>query len=320
MSQVASVILPLFGLILIGYWVGKRKMIAAGGVAALEFFVFYLALPSLFFRLIAATPLTGIAVGSFVLTTTFATYCAFAIAFSFGALINRGRIPEATVLGLAGSHANISYMAPALTIALFGMPAAAPTALIFTFDHALISLLVPLMMALGGTQRVDAGAVLVSIVRRVLLHPVVIATIAGLLFAVSGIRLPEAADSLFATIGAGAAPAALFAFGLGLAHRPVKPAGFDVGAIVFAKLIIHPAIVYLLLSWIGGFERVWINAAMLLAALPPAVTVLTIARRYETYTDRASLAILYGTAASVVTVTVILTLVVANALPLDPFH
>jgi predicted permease len=320
MSQVASVILPLFGLILIGFWVGKRKLIAAGGAAALEFFVFYLALPSLFFRMIAATPLNGIAIGSFVLTTTFATYCAFAIAFSFGALINRGKIPEATVLGLAGSHANLSYMAPALTISLFGMAAAAPTALIFTFDHALTSLLVPLMMALGGTQRVDAGAVLISIVRRVLLHPVVIATIAGLLFAIIGIGLPGPIDSVLGILGGGAAPAALFAFGLGLSHRPIKRAGFDVAAIVFAKLVIHPLIVYLLLGWIGGFERIWINTAMLLAALPPAVNVLTIARRYETYTDRASLAILYGTAISLVTVTVVLTLVVANALPLDPFH
>jgi predicted permease len=320
MNEVASVILPLFGLIVAGYWVGRRKVIAAGGAAALEFFVFYLALPSLFFRLIAVTPLDGISVGSFVLTTAFATYCAFAIAFSFGALINRGRIPEATILGLAGSHANMSYMAPALTIALLGVSVATPTALVFVFDHALISLLVPLMMALGGTQRTDLGGVFAAIVRRILLHPLVIATIAGLVFAVIGIPLPRAIDSVFATVGAGAAPGALFAFGLGLAHRPLKRAGPDVAVTVFAKLVIHPLIVYLLLSWIGGFERAWINTAMLLAALPPAVNVLTIARRYDTYADRASLAILYGTAASVVTVSVAVFLVVTNALPIDPFH
>lgn len=291
-----------------------------GGVAALEFFVFYLAMPSLFFRLVAAGPVDGFAVIAFILSTTFATYCAFALAFSFGALINRGRIPEATILGLAGSYGNLPTMAPALTIALFGATAAAPTALILSFDHALISVLVPLMMALGGTQRTDPPVLIIGISRRIFFHPVVIATAAGFLLAATGIRLPAAIDGVFALLGAGAAPAALFAFGLGLSQRPVRPAGLDVPAIVFAKLVLHPAVVYLLLSWIGGFERIWVSTAMLLAALPPAVNVLTIARRYETYVEKASLAIVYGTAASLVTVTIVLALVVTDALPIDPFH
>ena len=320
MNQVVSVILPLTGAILIGYLIGKRRPMPPGGVAALEFFVFYIAMPSLFFRLVANGPIDGFPVFAFVLSTTFATYCAFAVAFSFGALINRGRIPEATILGLAGSYGNLPTMAPALTIALFGASAAAPTALILSFDHALVSVLVPLMMALGGTQRTDPPVLIIGIARRIFLHPVVIATIAGFLVATIGLRMPGPIDGVFAMLGAGAAPAALFAFGLGLAQRPVRAVGFDVPAIVFAKLILHPLIVYLLLSWIGGFERIWVNTAMLLAALPPAVNVLTIARRYETYVEKASSAIVYGTAASLVTVTIVLTLVVADALPIDPFH
>ncbi len=85
--------------------------------AGLSFFVLYLALPALFFQLIAATPLGRCRGWSFVVTTTFATYCAFAIAFSIGALINGGNVPEATVEGLVGSYANIGILAPALTMA-----------------------------------------------------------------------------------------------------------------------------------------------------------------------------------------------------------
>ncbi|MEO8669617.1 MAG: AEC family transporter, partial [Bauldia sp.] len=238
----------------------------------------------------------------------------------FGALINRGRIPEATILGLAGSYGNIGTMAPALTIALLGGAAATPTALVFCFDLALISALVPFMMALGGTQRTDKWAMLAGIARRIFFNPIVLATIIGFLAAAIGLRLPRPIDSLLAMLGGGAAPAALFALGLALAQRPIRRPSLDVPAVVAAKLILHPMIVYLLLSWIGGFERVWVFTAMLLAALPPATNVLAIARRYETYVDRASSAILYGTAASVVTVTVVVALVAANVLPVDPFH
>jgi predicted permease len=291
-----------------------------GGLIALEFFVFYLALPALFFRLVSASPLAGFSIRSFILTTVFATYCAFALAFSFGALINRGRIPEATILGLAGSYGNVGAMAPALTIAFLGSAAAIPTALIFIFDHALVSLLVPAMMALGATRRTDVGAMLEGIGRRIFLNPLVIATVAGLIIAAAGVGLPGPIDAVFAMLGAGAAPAGLFALGLGLAQRPVKPMTLDVASIIAAKLVLHPLIVYLLLSWIGGFDRLWVYTAMLLASLPPAVNVLAIARRYETYADRASAAILYGTAAAVVTVTVAVALVTTDALPIDPFH
>ena len=75
------------------------------------------------------------------------------------------------------------------------------------------------------------------------------------------------------------------------------------------------------MSWIGGFDPAWVDAAILMAALPPAANVLVLARKYGTYRERASAAILLGTIASVVTVTVVLTLVVLNdLLPADPFH
>jgi predicted permease len=320
MSLIASVILPLFGLILAGYLVGRRRAIPAGGIVALEFFVFYLALPALFFRLIAGSPISGFSTPSFVATTVFATYCAFALTFSFGALINRGRIPEATMLGLAGSYGNLGMMAPALTIALLGQAAAVPTALIISFDHALMSGVVPLMMALGGTQRTDKWAMSIGIARRIFLNPIVLATIAGFAWSATRLRIPQPIDSVLAMLAGGAAPSALFALGLALAHRPVRRVALDVPAVIVAKLILHPLIVYLLLSWIGGFERVWVYAAMLLAALPPAMNVLAIARRYDTFADRASSAILYGTAASFVTVTILVTLVATDALPVDPFH
>src|SRR5262245_35515151 len=120
MSDVVSIALPFFGPILLGYAVGRWLKVPSEGLAGLNLFVFYIALPALFFELVARTPIGMLADWSFVLTTTFATYCAFAIAFSFGALVNRGNVPEATIQGLVGSYANIAYLAPALTINAFG--------------------------------------------------------------------------------------------------------------------------------------------------------------------------------------------------------
>ena len=42
----------------------------------------------------------------------------------------------------------------------------------------------------------------------------------------------------------------------------------------------HPALCYVVLSWIGNFLRVWVFSAVLLAALPTATNVFVIAQQY----------------------------------------
>ena len=190
MSQIATIILPFLGLIAAGFTAAKWLGLPAQGVSGLNLFVYYFALPAWFFQLVAQTPVDSLANWSFVVTTTFATYCAFALAFSFGALVNRGNVPEATIQGLVGSYANVGYMAPALTVAAFGPTAAAPTALIFTFDSTMLFALVPLMMALGGTTPANGTSMARSIARRVATHPFIIASVAGFAVAFVGLPLP----------------------------------------------------------------------------------------------------------------------------------
>jgi predicted permease len=320
MIEIVTIVLPFFGLIGLGYAAGIWRKLPAEGLAWLDFFVFYLALPALFFQLIAETPLARVSNWSFVMMTTFGTYCTFAIAFSIAALMNRGNVPVATIQGLVGSYANTGFMAPGLTVAAFGPAAAIPTALIFSFDSAMLFTLVPLMMALGATERTDPAAILATVAKSVFLHPIILATIAGFAVAASGLELPSPITSLLTLLRSAAAPCALFALGVGLALRRPKPAGLDVPLLVGIKLFVHPLIVYLLLSWIGGFNQVWVYTAVLMAALPPAVNVFVMARQYGFYVEGASNAILIGTIVSVASVTAVLSLILTGTLPTDPFR
>jgi predicted permease len=320
MSEIVTIALPFFGLILLGYGVGRWRRVPPEGLAGLNLFVFYVALPALFFQYVAKTPFDTMANWSFLVTTTFATYCAFAIAFSFGALMNRGNVPEATIEGLVGSYANIGYLAPGLTVAAFGAAAAAPTALVFTFDTAMLLTLVPLMMLLGGTERASGSALAKSIARNIALHPLILASFLGFIVSLIGIGLPGPLDALLSFLGSAGAPCALFIVGLGLAGRPLGQISLEMPVLIAIKLIVHPLIVYLLLSWIDGFDSTWVKTAVLMAALPPAMNVLIFARKYGTYASRASTAILVGTAAALVTLTVVLVLLVNEALPVNPFR
>src|SRR5262245_31913198 len=96
---ILAVILPVFGLAAIGFAAARFNAVSEEGLSGLRFLLYYLALPALIFRLVSTAPLGGVNLVAFALTATFATYCAFAIAFSIAALLNRGHVPESTVQG-----------------------------------------------------------------------------------------------------------------------------------------------------------------------------------------------------------------------------
>ncbi len=320
MQDVISLTLPFFGLIFLGYGSGKLVKLPEAGLAWLSFFVIYLALPALFFRLLARTPIDQLANFAYVASTTFATYCAFAVAFCIGVVATRGNIPEATIQGLVGSYSNIGYMGPGLTLAVLGSAATVPTALIFCFDNTLLFVLAPMMMAIGGTEDRSISATTLFVLKRIFTHPFIIATIAGVSAAAIEFQPPDVIDQLLTYLSNAAAPCALFALGVTVALRPLGRVPRELPALLLTKLIVHPIIVFLLLNWVGGIDPVWVATAVLMACLPPAANVFVIAQQYHTYKERASSAVLLGTIVSVVTITLILFLIKSNMLPVLTFR
>lgn len=320
MNEIVSILLPFFGLIALGFGAGKWRKTPAEGLAWLNFFVFYLALPAFFFQLIAEARFEELTSWSFILTTTFGTYCTFAIAFSIAALIHRGNVPVSTINGLVGSYSNSGYMAPGLTLAAFGSAAAVPTALIFSIENAMFFALVPMMMALDSTERSDPAKILIRIVRSIFLHPSIIAIILGFAVAATSLRPPQPIDALLNLLRFAAVPCALFALGVGLGLRITERIGVELPILIGIKLFVHPLIVYLLLSWIGGFDPVWVYTAVLMAALPPAANVAVLARHYRTFVELASTGIRLATFLSIATVSFALSLILTGTLPTDPFH
>jgi malonate transporter and related proteins len=315
MIDVLNLALPFFGLIFIGFACGKIKQIPDTALAWMNFFILYVALPALFYRIIAQTPLEQLAQADFVFATTLSTFWAFAVAFAIGMVIRRGDIAESTIAGLAGGYGNIGYMGPGLALATLGPHAAVPVALIFCFDTLLLFTLVPFLMALAKPQQVSIGATAFEVIKRILLHPLMIATAIGILSAAIHFQPPVALDRLLQFLQNAAAPCALFTLGVTVALRPLKSVPWEVPYLTGVKLILHPMLMFLLLSLFGPFDQTWIYTAVLMAALPPALNVFVFARQYDTWVEQASSAVLIGTIVSVLTLTSVMWMVKTGTLP-----
>lgn len=318
MIEVLNLALPYFGLIFLGFLCGKLKRIPDTGLAWLNFFLIYVALPCLFYRIIAKTPFDELNNVPFVVATTLGTLGAFAVAYIVSMLIRR-RKADAAIAGLAGGFGNIGYMGPGLTLSTLGAQATVPVALIFCFDSILLFSLVPFLMGLAGADKKNLGATALDVAKKILLHPFIIAIACGVASAALHFEPPVALDQLMQFLQNAAAPCALFALGVTVALRPMARIAWDVPVVVGVKLILHPLLALILLSLLGPFSEAWVYTAVLMAALPPALNVFIMARQYDTWVEQASGSILLGTLVCVVTLTFVMWLVKTHQLPLKLF-
>lgn len=319
MSEIAALILPLFGLIFLGYLTARLVHQPAEALGWLNIFVIYLALPALFFKLLSRTPVEELARMDFIFASLLSTYSIFAVIFALAIAVARATIATATIQGLAAAYGNIGYMGPSLAILAFGEKAAIPVALIFCFENIMHFAIAPCMMAISGSEKRPWLSLVLLIARRILLHPFILATAAGILVAWLDVTVPAAPERLIDYLSQAAAPCALFAMGVTLALRPLKRVPVELTYIVPAKLILHPLLVYLAMGLVGDFDTVWIFTAVLLASLPTATNVFVLAQQYGEWVERASATILVTTSLSVFSVTALLYAITTGLLPADIF-
>ncbi len=176
----------------------------------------------------------------------------------------------------------------------------------------------PLLIAVHGRSG-HLGATLLTVVKRIVTHPFNIATFLGVLAAAFSFHAPGAVERMLDFLKNAAAPCALFTLGVTVALRPLKRVPRELPPLLVLKLFLHPAIALAVFSALGPFSDHWMETAVLMASLPPALNCFVLARQYRVYMEQASAGVLVGTVLSVATVTGLLYLIQQKLLPLHLF-
>jgi malonate transporter and related proteins len=314
MIDILNLALPYFGLIFIGFACGKSKRLPESGLAWMNFFLLYVSLPALLFGIMSRTPFSELNNPPFLIATTLGTATAFTLAMLAGRLLGRLSFRESALAGLAGAYGNIGYMGPGLAFAVVGAKAAAPTALIFCCDSIFLFSIVPLLVELSDRDHPSLLHAAGVVVRQIVLNPLIMSACAGALAAGLHLEFPVAIMNTLAFLQNAAAPVALFALGVTVALRPFSRMPWEVPGVIAVKLVLHPLIAVALMILFGPFAPEWAITAVLMASLPPALNVFVIARQFDTWIEPASVAVLIGTFASVITLTTVMWLITTGRL------
>ncbi len=308
MTEVLGNTLPVFALVLVGYAAGRRNWITEGGAKGLSSFVFYLAVPALLFRTLGRADVMDALDPRVVLAYFSGTFIVMAVAWGVGRLAFASRFEELAVMAMGAMYSNIVLLGIPLVYALFGEPGLLPLMMIVAV-HSLV--LLPLTMILieaGRRSEGGTGDLAQAVLGAVFKNPVILSILAGIAFNLSGLELAGALDRFTGMLGGASAPCALFALGATLSLYRVGGDLRESLTVVALKLVVHPALVWVMTAKIFVLPPLWVAVATVTAALPTGVNVFIMAHQYNVYLARTTAAILISTFLSVGTVTGLLLL------------
>ena len=208
---------------------------------------------------------------------------------------------------MASCFSNLVFLGLPLAVGAFGSEAALPAALIVAINTPLLWFCAMLQMEWGNR---DSGApfsrMVRDLARSLLKNPIILGLLVGAGWRTSGLDLPAVLDLFLALLGDCAVPVALFALGLSISSYRLGEGWQAATVLVGMKLLLFPALVWLVGSAMPGMPAAWLRVAVLMAACPAGVNAFLLAMRYQRAVATVAAAIAFGTAASALTLTVLL--------------
>ncbi|MBM3558970.1 MAG: AEC family transporter [Alphaproteobacteria bacterium] len=309
MGTTLAIVLPVFGLVVIGWVTGRTPLLSPEGVRGINNFVLYVAIPALLFRTAGSGRVVDAFEPGLALSFFLASWGLLGVAWLTGRHLLRLPRGEAVMFAMGTCYGNTVLIGVPLVLAAYGDAGSVPLAIIVALHSPLLQPVVILLIegARGGDGlRPTLRATGAALVR----NPILLAMAAGILWGTTGWPLPEVVERLVGLLAGAAGPTALFALGAALARQPFggRRAGehMDTAVMIAAKLIVHPFAVWLLAGPVFGLNPLTVAVATIMAALPVGATVFVLAQGYGVYIGRATTAVVVSTALAAVTTALLL--------------
>ena len=303
MLYVFNVVLPVFLLILIGYVGGRSGKLGINASVELNRFVVWLALPAQLFNFAANSGWQTLWQPGFI--TAFFLSCL--IVFVLVLLISWVRNPDlaaASFDGLSASYSNTGYMGIPLCALALGQDGLAP-AIISTFIVFVMFALATALIEIGILSHKKSHEIVWSVIKSLCTNPLLIAPVAGMAWAASGLTLYDPIAQVIAFLAAASTPCALVSIGLFLMQKSVAPPTQAWG-ISLAKLILQPLLAWTIAGPILGLPDLWISAIIILSALPTGTGPFMLAQYYKADGSVISRVVLITTVSSLLTLSLFL--------------
>jgi malonate transporter and related proteins len=278
--QIADLILPVFAVIITGWFVGYTGYLSRTLSDALIHFAYNVAMPALLIVTIAQEPGRSLINWRFLAAFGGGSLLCFLLVFGVMSVRSSRSLASRTMHGMAASMTNTGFVALPVLVAIYGQRAVLPAAIATVFVAVVMFPVAVILLELGQREAHGSHTAPMATVKSVVLNPLVISTLIGMLWSVLDLRMPGSVTAYLSIFAGALTPCALFAIGLGLSIDGLRANVKQATLLSVVKLVIMPLMVYGL-SRSLGLDPLYTIAAVICAAVPTAKTAYILAGEYR---------------------------------------
>jgi malonate transporter len=248
MAILISIILPVFGLILIGYIAGHTSILPAVAVRGIANATTYLMIPVLLFRSMVGDGTAPTMEPGIVISYFSGCLIILILAVASGRLLFRMRLDQLGVFGLAAMYSNAVLLGLPLVQTAFGPGGVILQTKIIAFHSLILLPVTTMLIALGRGQKGELRKIIGPALKDTVSNPIIIGLVSGLVWSFTGLGIWEPLDRMTAMLSAAASPTALIALGAAQAQSSLRIGSelLEAMTVALLKLALHPLIVWFL--------------------------------------------------------------------------
>ncbi|KLU28121.1 transporter [Caballeronia mineralivorans PML1(12)] len=262
MQSVFTALIPIFALILMGFVLRQRRMLADEFWLPCETLNYYYMFPALMFSQVAKANLTQFPIRPIAIAILGAVGTGALVLYAWRIWSQQSGAVFSSVI--QGALRPNTYVGVAAAAAMYGSVGLTLTSISIAVAIPLLNVASIIILMHYGSGGAPTGRQIVS---ALLKNPVIMAVLLGALFNVSGLSLPSTPSNILSILGAASLPLGLLAVGAGLDMKAAKAARGPVLQSSFIKLLLVP----LLTLWIGvslGIHGPALTTIVLFNSLP----------------------------------------------------
>jgi malonate transporter and related proteins len=273
MSLIFSALIPVFALILIGYFFKRIKFPSHEFWPQADKLTYYVLMPALLIFKLSNASLDSQNSFSFILSALLGIFFTMIVLIIVNK-IKRTNGAAFTSVVQGGIRFN-TYVFLALSGAIFGNEGLILSAILLTFTIPFINILCITIFALYiNNEKLN----FVYLFKSIVTNPLIIACVVGGSINFFGIQLPIIVNNTLEVLSKAALPMGLLSVGFGLVIKEIKSSKSELVISSIAKHLVLPFFIFILGKYFG-LDEMMLSILVLFAVLPTAPSSFILARQ-----------------------------------------
>lgn len=313
MNAIINTVLPVFGLIVLGYALAKANILDGVAGRGITLFVFNIGIPALLFRTVA----TMAAQEGAPWALWIAFFGGLAATWILAAIVSRSvdslNVSGGAAASMAAGFGNLALLGTPLALAHFGPSVAVPLGMILSVHAPILWTSATLHRELSRhSSTFSLADTAKSLAKMLATNAIIIGLVSGALWRLTGLGLHPVPDKMLSMLSDASVPTALVALGVSLAAYNLRGSWGGMFTLIGLKMVAMPLFVFLLARYAVTLPPLWIKVAVLFAAMPTGANAFLFAQKNDEAVPAVSGAVALGTGFAAITAAVLLWLMDAG--------